>query len=76
MNNTFNMGMAIPEIAPQYKVCLTVDETAGVFGIGKCTLRKLIEKNPNADYLLHIGSKTLFKRTKFEEFINARCELT
>ena len=75
MDNVYNMGMAIPEIAPHHKVCLTVEETAGVFGIGKCTLRKLIEKEPNADYLLHIGTKTLFKRAKFEEYINKKTSL-
>ena len=29
----YNYGMAIPKIAPEHKVMLTVEEACGVFGI-------------------------------------------
>lgn len=74
-NNVNNMNMAVPKIEPQDKVCLTVEECAGVFGIGDNTLRKLIARDPTAPYLLRIGNKTLFKRKLFEEFINKESEL-
>ena len=58
----YNYGMAIPKIAPEHKVMLTVEEACGVFGIGEHTLRNLIRSNPRANYLLHVGTKTLIKR--------------
>ena len=65
----YNYGMAIPKIAPENKVMLTVEEACGVFGIGEHTLRNLIRSNPRATYLLHVGTKTLIKRPLFEQFV-------
>ena len=65
----YNIGMAIPKIAPENKVCLTVQEACGIFGIGEHTLRKLLDRNPRADYLLRIGTKVLIKRSLFENYI-------
>ena len=61
----YNYGMAIPKIAPEHKVMLTVEEACGVFGIGEHTLRNLIRSNPRANYLLHVGTKTLIKIWSF-----------
>ena len=61
--------MAIPKIKPEFKIMLTVEETCGIFGIGEHTIRKLIQSNPNADYLLRIGTKTLIKRSLFENYL-------
>ena len=69
MNDIFRMSMAIPTIAPENKAMLTVEETCGVFSIGEHTLRKLIKRNPQAPYLLHVGTKILIKRAIFEKFI-------
>ena len=68
-NNLENIGMAVPVVAPEEKVCLTIEETAGVFGIGVNTLRKLIDESPEAKYILRIGTKVLIKRKLFEEYI-------
>lgn len=67
--NFYSMGMAIPKIAPESKVCLTIEETCGLFGIGEHTIRRLIANNPNEDFLLRINTKVLIKRQKFETFI-------
>lgn len=67
--NNCGMMMAIPQIAPQFKVTLTIEECCGVFGIGEHTIRKLIRSNPYADYILRIGTKVLIKRPLFEQFI-------
>ena len=67
--NTYSMGMAIPQIAPENKVCLTIEETCGVFGIGEHTIRRLIANNKNADFILRINTKVLIKRQKFEAYI-------
>ncbi len=65
----YSFGMAIPKVAPEHKVMLTVEEACGVFGIGEHTLRNLIRSNPTANYLLHVGTKTLIKRPLFEQFV-------
>lgn len=62
-------------VEPHNKVCLTVEECAGVFGIGENKLRNLIARDPSAPYLLRIGNKTLFKRKLFEEYIEKESEL-
>ena len=69
------MSMAIPMVAPDRKVMLTIEEACGVFGIGEHTLRKLVRSRPDADYLLHIGQKTLIKRVPFENYIYRETEL-
>lgn len=74
--NINTLSMAIPHVAPEHRVMLTIQETCGVFGIGEKTLRKLINSNPNADYLLHIGTKTLIKRALFETYILKESVLT
>ena len=69
------MSMAIPIVAPEKKVMLTIEETCGVFGIGEHTIRKLVRSRPDANYLLRIGQKTLIKRSLFESYINGETEL-
>lgn len=63
------ISMAIPTIAPENKFNLTIEEACGIFSIGEHTMRKLISRHPNAEYLLHIGTKTLIKRPLFEQYI-------
>ena len=69
------MKMAVPKVEAHNKLLLTVEECAGVFGIGENTLRKLIDRNPKAPFLLRIGNKMLFKKDLFLEFINKESEL-
>ncbi len=57
------------KVAVENKVLLTIEETCAVFSIGEHTVRKLIKSNPNAEYLLRIGTKTLVKRPLFENYI-------
>ena len=72
-NNGFSM--AVPTIAPQHKVMLTIEEACGIFGIGENTFRNLIQSRPDADYLLRIGTKVLIKRAVFENYIMNETEL-
>ena len=69
------LSMAVPAVAPERKVMLTIEETCGVFGIGEHTIRKLVKSKPNADYLFRIGTKPLLKRNLFEQYINGETEL-
>lgn len=52
------------------KYGLTIEEAAAYFGIGEEKIRKLISNNPDADYLLKNGRKSVIKRKLFEEYLN------
>ena len=52
------------------KYTLTVDEAAAYFRIGEHKLRKLINEDKNADYLLWNGNRVQIKREKFEKFVD------
>ena len=52
------------------KYSLTVDEAARYFRIGENKLRRIINENPEAEYLLWNGSRAQFKRVKFEDFLD------
>ena len=54
------------------KYTLTVDEAAANFRIGENKLRKLINENTNADFILWNGSRPQIKRCLFEKYID-RC---
>lgn len=53
-----------------HKHLLTVQEASQYFGIGEKTLRRLIQENYTAPYLLTNGAKVLIKRSLFEQFLN------
>lgn len=52
------------------KYTLTIKEASEYFGIGDKKLRKLIDENKGAEYIITNGTKYLIKRKKFEEFID------
>lgn len=54
------------------KYVLSVQEAAQYFHIGEKKLRKLIDENPDADYILWNGTHSLLKRTVFEKFVDEK----
>jgi excisionase family DNA binding protein len=50
------------------KTTITVEEAAALSSIGENRLRELI-KQPECDFVLCIGSKSLIKRKLFERFL-------
>lgn len=52
------------------KYTLTVEESSRYFGIGERTLRKYISEHPDANFVIHNGSKILVKRSVFETYID------
>lgn len=52
------------------KYTLTISEACEYFNIGDKKLRKLIDENKSAEYIMTNGTKYLIKRRKFEEFID------
>lgn len=53
------------------KVTLTFEEANAYSGIGINKLRKLAT-NPNCDFVIHIGNRTLIKRKKFETYLSQK----
>ena len=49
---------------------LSVEEAAEYFRIGENKLRKMVNENKDADYLLWNGNRPQIKRKKFEQFID------
>ena len=45
-------------------------QASGVFEMGERKLRRLIDENPNADYILWNGTRPQIKRRVFERFID------
>lgn len=62
------------EIPIWEKYTLTVGETAKYFRIGENKLRKLIDENEDADFILWNGTRPQFKRRLFEQYID-RCSV-
>lgn len=49
---------------------LSVEEAAVYFRIGEKKLRRLIDENPNAGFILWNGNRAQIKRKMFENFID------
>lgn len=59
------------EIPVWEKYTLTIEEAALYFHIGIGKLRKLINANPEADWILWNSSRAQIKRIKFERYIDS-----
>lgn len=62
-----NKGVEIPVWE---KYALTVKEAAAYFQIGENKLKRILNDNPRADYVIWNGIRSLIKREKFEEFLD------
>lgn len=66
-----NERKTISEEIPLWKkYTLSVEEAARYFRIGRAKLRKLIDENANAPYILWNGNRPQIKRKLFEEYID------
>ena len=61
---------SVIEIPVWEKYTLSIEEAAVYFRIGENKLRRLINENPDADYILWNGTRAQIKRKKFEEIID------
>lgn len=52
------------------KYTLSIEEAAVYFRIGEHKLRRIINENKNADYLLWNGNRVQIKRAKFEHYVD------
>lgn len=53
------------------KYSLNVEEAAAFYGIGIKRIYEIIRNNPNAEFILEIGTHYRIKRVLFEEYLNA-----
>ena len=54
------------------KYTLTVGEASVYFRIGEKKLKRLIDENPNAEFILWNGTRPQIKRKLFEQFIDEK----
>lgn len=52
------------------RYALTVNEAAEYYHIGETKLRRIAEEHPDADFIIMNGNRVLFKRIKFERFLD------
>lgn len=52
------------------KYTLTIQEAAEYFHIGEKKLRKLVEDDADANYIIMNGNRVMIKRKLFEQFID------
>lgn len=63
-------GREITDIPLWQKYTLSVEEASKYFRIGQTKLRRLINENEDADFILWNGNRPQIKRKPFEEFID------
>lgn len=52
------------------KYTLTIEEAAAYFRIGEAKIRKIIEEDPDAEFVLQNGNRIQIKRHLFEKYID------
>lgn len=52
---------------------LSIEEAAAYFRIGENKLRRIIDEDKDADFILWNGNRPQIKRKRFEELIDTRC---
>jgi len=52
------------------KYTLTIEEAAQYFQIGETKLRRILDENPDADFILLNGNRKQIKRILFEKYID------
>lgn len=52
------------------KYTLTIEEAAVYFRIGESKLRRIVNENPDANYILWNGNRVQIKRKLFESYID------
>ena len=53
------------------KYTLSIEEASRYFRIGEKKLRKLVEENPDASWLIMNGNRVQIKRKQFEKVIDS-----
>lgn len=68
--NVCDMKTDLRGIPMWRKYSLSIQEAAQYYGIGERRLRRIAGENPNADFILEVGSHVRIKRVLFERFLD------
>ena len=63
--------MSYSDVPIWEKYTLTIEEAAKYFCIGEKKLRKLVEENSDANWLIMNGNRVQIKRRQFEKVIDS-----
>ena len=63
--------MSYPDVPIWEKYTLTIEEAAKYFRIAEKKLRKLVEENSDANWLIMNGNRVQIKRRQFEKVIDS-----
>ena len=69
LNNTYDES-AHTAIPVWKRYTLTVTEAAEYYHIGEGKLRSIAEEHKSDDFIIFNGNRVLFKRERFEEFLD------
>ena len=69
MNNTYD-DSAHTAIPVWKRYTMTVTEAAEYYHIGEGKLRSIAEEHKSDDFIIFNGNRVLFKRERFEEFLD------
>ena len=58
------------EIPVWKRYALTITEAASFYHIGENKLRMIADEHPEADFIIMNGNRLLFKRQRFEEYLD------
>lgn len=62
------------EVPVWEKYVLTIEEASRYFGIGVNKLRRIVDENQDASFVLRNGNRNEIKRKMFEQFVdNVNC---
>ena len=59
---TMSMAVSLPATQREF---VTINQMAGILGIGHNSIRQLVRENPTADYIFMRGTRTYLKREMF-----------
>ena len=70
MNNNQTQNNQANIIPLWEKYTLTIREAARYFHIGEKKLRRIVDENPMADFVIMNGNRVMIKRKCFEHYID------
>lgn len=70
MENNQTQNIKVNAVPLWEKYTLTIREAAEYFNIGEKRLRRIVDENPNADFIVMNGNRAMFKRKLFEKYVD------
>ncbi len=70
MNNNQTQNNNTNVVPLWEKYTLTIREAARYFHIGEKKLRRIVDENPMAEFIVMNGNRTMIKRKIFEKYVD------